>query len=216
VYRVEARVPGRELPWVLSNAIAVLAPPDAEARAARAAWPSSPEPPAATAVLDAFEGATSFAAEFDASSAMQTAVVAPAAGPDGSAAARLAFRLGAPGPGRPYTWCALVSRQARDLSGASGLVFSVRADRAYRIWVQVRDLNPASADERTEWWFASVRAEPEWRRVAVPFASLRSINPKTDGRLDLDKVRQLVFVLDGGAVKPGTEGTLWLDNLGLY
>ena len=216
VYRVEARVPGREVPWLLSNAIAVFAPADAAARSARAAWPEPPEPPAATAVLDAFEGPTSFAAEFDESSAMETPVVAPAAGPDGSAAARLAFRLGAPGPGRPYTWCALVSRQPRDLSAGSGLVFSVRADRTYRIWVQVRDANPASADEGTEWWFASVRAGPEWRRVAVPFASLRSINPKTDGRLDLDEVRQLVFVLDGAAVKPGTEGALWLDNLGLY
>ena len=62
----------------------------------------------------------------------------------------------------------------------------------------MRDANPASADEGTEWWFASVQTRPEWRRVAVPFARLRSINPKTDGRLDLDKVRALVFVLDKG------------------
>jgi hypothetical protein len=109
-----------------------------------------------------------------------------------------------------------VSRQPRDLSGASGLVFALRGDGVYRVWVQVRDHNPASADEQTEWWFASVRTAPEWRRVAVPFASLRSINPKTDGRLDLDQVRQLVFVLDPASVKPGTEGTVWLDDLGVY
>jgi hypothetical protein len=95
-------------------------------------------------------------------------------------------------------------------------VFSVRADGAYRLWVQVRDENPASADEGTEWWFASVRPGSEWARVAVPFAKLRSLNPRTDGRLDLDKVRQLVFVLDEAAVKPGTQGTIWIDELGVY
>ena len=52
--------------------------------------------------------------------------------------------------------------------------------------------------------------------MAVPFASLRSINPRTDGRLDLDKVKALVFNLDRGAVKPGSSGTIWIDDLGLY
>jgi len=80
----------------------------------------------------------------------------------------------------------------------------------------VRDENPASADGGTEWWFASVKTSPEWRRVAIPFARLRSINPKTDGRLDLDKVRELVFVLDKGSVKPGTEGRIWIDEVGVY
>jgi hypothetical protein len=64
--------------------------------------------------------------------------------------------------------------------------------------VQVRDENSASADDATEWWFASVRTEKEWRRVALPFARLRSLSPKTDGKLDLDKVRRLVFVIDRG------------------
>ncbi|HEY7509711.1 MAG TPA: CehA/McbA family metallohydrolase [Vicinamibacteria bacterium] len=216
VYRVEVRVPGWTIPWALSNPIYVFAPAEASARAARARWPEAPEPPAATRVIDAFDGATSFGLEFDPSSAMQSPPLVAGAGRDGGGSARLAFRLGAPGPGRPYTWCALVSRQPRDLSGASGLVFALRGDGVYRVWVQVRDHNPASADEQTEWWFASVRTAPEWRRVAVPFASLRSINPKTDGRLDLDQVRQLVFVLDPASVKPGTEGTVWLDDLGVY
>ena len=109
-----------------------------------------------------------------------------------------------------------MSREPRDLTGMRGLVFSIRGDREYRLWAQVRDENPASADEGTEWWFASVRTEPQWRRIAVPFARLRSLNPRTDGRLDLDKVRQLVFVIDQGSVKPGTAGTVLIDDLGLY
>jgi hypothetical protein len=67
-----------------------------------------------------------------------------------------------------------------------------------------------------EFWFASVRTSTEWRRVAVPFARLRSINKKTDGRLDKDKVRSIVFVMDKGAEKPGASGTIWIDDVGVY
>jgi hypothetical protein len=216
VYRVEARVPGWHVPWVLSNPIAVFAAPEAKARAEGAAWPPPSPAPKATRTIDSFDGPTSFHAEVDPSSTMAPDVLAPKAGPDGSGAARMQFRLGAPGPGRPYVWCALVSREPRDLSRAQGLVFAVRGDGEYRVWVQVRDANPASADEGTEWWFASVRTEPEWRRVALPFAAMRSLNPKTDGRLDLDKVRQIVFVVDTGSDKAGTQGSILIDDLGLY
>jgi hypothetical protein len=112
-------------------------------------------------------------------------------------------------------FAALVDWTRRDLSGRSGLVFSVRADREYRMWVQVRDENKA-AEDGTEWWFQSVRTSSEWRRIAVPFARLRSTNASTDGHLDLDKVRALVFIVDRGSVKPGTRGTIWLDDVGVY
>jgi hypothetical protein len=216
VYRVEVRVPGREIPWVLSNPIYVFPADEAARRKERGAWPAEVPPPAAAALVDAFAGASGFVAEFDSASSMNRDVLTPRAGPAGSGAARMDFKLGAPRPGHPYVWCALVERRPRDLSGRKGLVFWLKGDRSYRLWVQVRDENPASSDGGTEWWFASVRTSPEWRRVAVPFARLRSVNPRTDGRLDLDEVRQLVFVLDQGAVKPGTAGTIWIADLGVY
>ncbi len=217
VYRVEVRLPGRDLPWILSNPIYVFGPEARAKRVERAAGPAAPTPPAAALVLDDFQGATGFGAEFGGGgSSMDRNVVEAGAGPGGGAAARIRFELGTPTAAQPYVWCALVSRQARDLHGREGLVFDIRADGVYRLWVQVRDRNPASADEGTEWWFASLRTSAQWRRVVVPFASLRSINPKTDGRLDLDKVTQLVFVLDQGAVKPGTRGSIWLAGLGVY
>jgi hypothetical protein len=58
------------------------------------------------------------------------------------------------------------------------------------------------------------RTSREWRRVAVPFARLRSIDPKSDGRLDLDRVRALVFVVDEASVTPASQGTIWLDEIG--
>lgn len=216
VYRVEARVTGSELPWILSNPIYVFDDGQAELRRKRAAWPDPPVAPVAAKLVTDFEGAPPFSPEFDPSSEVDRDIVDSEAGVDGHAAARLRFRLGAPGPAQPHTWCALVNRQSRDLSAYQGLVLAIKGDGVYRIWVQVRDRNPASDDEGLEHWFASVRTSTEWRRVAVPFSKFRSTNQRSDGELDLDQVQSLVFVLDAGAVKPGTTGTIWVDELGVY
>jgi hypothetical protein len=147
---------------------------------------------------------------------MDPTVIEPTGGPHGGAALKLAFRLGSPSATQPFTWCALVNRQARDLGGHAGLHFWIRGDGEYRPWVQVRDVNPASADEGLEWWLASVRSESEWREVFLPFSRFRTINSKTDGRLDPEQTRAVVFVLDAAGVKPGTRGTIWLADPGVY
>ena len=54
------------------------------------------------------------------------------------------------------------------------------------------------------------RAKGSWT-TGVALADVNA-----DGRLDLDKVRNIVFVLDRGAEKPGTVGTIWIDDVGLY
>ncbi len=103
----------------------------------------------------------------------------------------------------------------RDLSGAAGLALAVRADGPVRLFVQVRDRNPDSADG-TEWWFASIKAGPEWRQVAVPFDRFRTRDPASDGRLDLDRVEGLVLLVDRGALHPGHRGVIWIDDLAVY
>jgi hypothetical protein len=216
VYRVEVQVPGWKVPWVLSNPIYAFDDAARTARELRAEWPALPEAPPVVEVVDDFEGKTAFQPGADAKSSVRTDVLDRRGGRDGKGAARLQFRIGEPTPDHQHVFAALVDCTHRDLHARRGLVFSIRADGVYRLWLQVRDENPASADEGTEWWFTSLKTSGEWRRVAVPFERLRSINPKTDGRLDLDKVRALVFVIDRGAVKPGARGTIWLDNLGVY
>jgi hypothetical protein len=216
VYRAEIRLDGWGAPWVITNAIVIADEATAARRREAAAWPVEPATPAAEETLDAFEGSSFFASACDGASALRSPSLDPAGGVGGSGAGLLHFALGQPTARRPDVFCALVDGRARDLSGRNGLVFSIRGDDAWRIWVQVRDANPASTDEGTEWWFASVKTSAEWRRVALPFPRLRSINPKTDGRLDLDQVRAIVFVLDKGAAKPGSEGRIWIDDVGVF
>jgi hypothetical protein len=215
VYRVEARVPGWPVPWVITNPVYVHDERERESRARAAAWPG---PPTVREVhpLASLPGSPDFNPEFDPSSWMDTAARAPGAGPGGGDAWKLAFRLGAPSPKQPFTWCALVNRQARDLSGYAGLRFLIRGDGEYGLWVQVRDVNPASADEGLEWWLASARTGGEWREVRLPFSRFRTINPKTDGHLDPGQTRAIVFVLDGASVKVGTSGTIWIAEVGAY
>jgi hypothetical protein len=197
VYRVEAYVPGSSLPWILGNPIYVFDAAAAAQRAERAGWPPGSEAPAAVAALGPFE------VNHDPTS-------------KASGLSPLAFELAMPSAAQPSPFVALVSWGERDLSTRRGLVFTVESDGVYRLWVQVRDENPASADEGTEWWFASVKSTPERRRVGVPFEQLRSINPKTDGRLDLDKVRAVVFLIDKGSLKPGTKGSIRIADIGVY
>ena len=216
VYRVEARVPGWTVPWVITNPVSVFAPEIQDARTTRAAWPAPTQGAPHMRILDAFGGKSPFSAEADQTSSIIAPWQKAGEGRNGGPAARLTFHLGTPSPGRPNVWCALVDRTARNLQPFTGLTFWLKADGAYRLWVQVRDENPASADEGQEWWFASVKTSSEWKQVSVPFSLLRSINPRTDGRLDLDKIKALVFVIDHAAVPPGTGGTIWIDELGVY
>jgi hypothetical protein len=212
VYRVEARVPGFSVPWVVSNPVYVHDDATREARQARAAWPGPPPPPREAQPL----ASAVFTVEHDPTSWMEPSPLVPDAGPSGGEALRLAFRLAAPSRDQPFTWCALVSRATRDLAAWTGLRFRVRADGEYRMWVQVRDVNPASADEGLEWWLASARTSAEWREVQLPFSRFRTINPRSDGRLDPAVTRAVVFVLDHATVKPGTKGTIWISDIGVY
>ena len=214
VYRVEAWVPGWPVPWIVTNPVYVFDAATREARRQRAAWPGPPAPTRESAPLR-FATDPPFTAEHDSSSTMDASVVETKAGPGGADAFRLGFQLAPPGP-EGFTWCALVNREARDLGEWAGLRFRMRADGEYRLWIQLRDPNPASADEGLEWWMASARTSTGWSEVQLPFSRFRTLNPRSDGRLDPDETRAVVFMLDHASVKPGTRGRIWFTDVGVY
>ena len=214
VYRVEVNAPGWDVPWVVSNPIYVFDPAEQEARRQRSLIPVRDVPPP-TLMVDNFESASSFEPGSDASTVVDRNVTDVKGGVGGSRAARLSFELSPPTAEIPSPFAALVRLRPDDLSGSLGLTFIVRSDREYRIWVQVRDEN-ARSEDGTEWWYTSVRSAPEWRRVAIPFQQFRTRDPASDGRLNLDKARGIVFILDSGVAKPGTHGVIWIDDVGVY
>ncbi len=214
VYRVEVSLPGWDVPWILSNPIYVFDDAESRRRRARAALPPPPPAGAAAAYLDRFENGSIFAPASDPTSSIAVSIEPRGAGADG-AAARVAYRLGARTRATPSPYVALTSRAPRDLSSYAGLALSLRADGEYRLWVQLRDRNPRSADG-SEWWSASLKATAEWQRLSVPFGRLRSRDPATDGRLDLDEIEAVIFIVDVDSVPAGTAGTLWFDDVGLY
>lgn len=216
VYRVEVRLPGWNVPWILSNPIYVFEPAEAETRARQARWPEEPPPPAPAEVLETFDRSSTFLPEHDASSSLTFELVAPDGPEQGQGVGRMEFRLGSADAEIANAVCALLSRTSRDLSERNGLTFSVKADGIYRLWVHVRDENPASPSEGAERWFDSFRTTTEWRRVTVPFSDMQSRDPNSDGQLDLDQIRVLGFTLTSATVKSGTAGTIWLDDLGVY
>jgi hypothetical protein len=214
VFRVEVGLPGWDIPWIVSNPIYVQTEPDQARRtmAARLPEPVVAEP---QIMLDRFDANSAFTVAADNSTRLTSPSTDPVGGPDGSPAGRIAFQLGTPNIEHPSPFVALVEYQPRDLSGRNGLVFSVRSDATYRLWIQVRDRRLGALDD-AESWFTSVKTSTSWQTVTVPFSRLHSVDPTTDGTLNLAEIVAIVFLVDIGAVPPGTDGVIWFDDLGVY
>ena len=216
-YRVEVRVAGWDVPWILSNPIYVYGAVETVVRAHRAAWPpAAPPPPVLARTLDAFEQGSALAAESDAGTWVDPEVRVASERTPGGAAGRLHFCLAQPRPDPSAVWGALVDRSRRDLSRDSGLVFDIRADGVYRIWVGLWEERRAQAGGEPDWWQTSVRTSTEWRREAIPFERLYPADTNVDRELDLRRIVGLVFYIDPATDDPVTEGSVWFDRLGAY
>ena len=215
-YRIEVGIEGWDIPWVLSNPIYVYGAAEAAVRARRAAWPAEPPLPALARNLDAFERESALAAESDAGTWVNPEVRVASERIPGAAAARLHFRFAEPRPDRSAIWGALVDRSRRDLSRDSGLVFDIRADGVYRVWVGLWEERPGQVGDEPDWWLSSVRTSTAWRRQAIPFERLHPAGNNVDRKLDLRRVVGLVFHIDPGTDEFAAEGKVWFDRLGAY
>lgn len=216
-YRVEVRVAGWKLPWILSNPIYVHGAAEAAVRRERAAWPADPPPPPAAWPLDAFAAGSPLSAEADAGTWVDPDVRVAGERTPGGAAARLHFRAASARPDPVYVWSAIVDRSRRDLSRAAGLVFDVKADGVYRLRVGLwEEREPDSVVEDPDWWLSSVRTSTEWRRHAIPFAHLHPVQADAGPAPDLRRVMGLVFFVDEHTYEHVREGTIRIERLGAY
>ena len=186
-------------------------------RAHRAKWPQAAPPSAAAArTLDGFEDGSALAAESDAGTRVDPGVRVASERTPGGDAARLRFCLRQPRPEVSAVWAALVDRSRRNLSADTGLVFDVRADGVYRIWVGLWEERPGQPGDEPDWWQSSVRTTTGWRRHAVPFERLYPADTTVDRELDLRRIVGLVFYLDPTTDDPVREGSVWFERLGVY
>ncbi len=216
-WRVAVRLAGWDAPWILSNPIYVYDAVETMVRASRAAWPpvAAPPPPLARA-RDVFEDGSALGAESDGGAWVDPEVRVASERAAGGVAARLRFCLARSRPAPSAVWGALVDRSRRDLSGDSGLVFDVRADGEYRVWVALWEERPGQPGGEPDWWQSSVRTSTGWRRHAVPFERLHPAATSVDRELDLRRIVGLVFYIDPTTADPVREGNVWIERLGVY
>lgn len=211
-YRVEAYLdpalcPGsHHLPWILSNPVYLFPAGERAAREGRALAlpPEEPDLPRDVEVVEAFGGPRVPEAWRGERS---DGGIARLDLEDG--ALRLDYALG---PG-PRTHAAACDFEPRDLSPYRLLVLRVRADRRMRFDVQVRTADRA-APGGVRIWRRSVRAETGWRRAVVPLPTLKTYDHR-GGRPDLAHVVGIHVHVDEAMLRPGSRGTLWIDDVGL-
>lgn len=192
VYRVEVRLPGHAVPWIVTNAIRVGVPP-----AAPAVPIDDLAPAARTREID---DSARWQLEKHATS---TARITATAG-----VVSLAFTL-APGA-NDGQYAAMAFPLAGDDS-FDRVTFTVRASAPMRVSVQVR--LPLGPDG--ERWQRSVYADTTPRTVTLRLQEFEPADRATTRRPIVARLRSLLLVVDTWHTRPGTEGTIWLSGVSL-
>lgn len=193
VYRVEARLPGHVVPWIVTNAIRVGAPP-----VARVSQPEDALPPAGR--MRVIDDLSQWVVEKHPAS---TAGV----GVEGGEVS-LAFRLAAGARSSQY------AAMAFPLSGSDSfdrVTFTVRASAPMRVSVQVR--LPLGPDG--ERWRRSVYADTTPRTVTLRLQDFEPAGAPTTRRPIVTRLRSLLLVVDTTHTSPGTAGTVWFSGISL-
>jgi hypothetical protein len=189
--RVEAYYPGRAMPWIVSNAIALAEP----APPAPAAPVSGPR-----AELTNLTDAGRWASEHDATSTGTVAVD----GPD----VKFSFVLG---EGKPAGQYAAMSAALDGSNSYDRVELTARADQPIRFWVQVR--LPVGKDGLR--WERSIYMDSTPRTISLPIEAFTPVDKPSSMQPIAARLRSLLLVVDTVNSKPGRRGTIWLSAIGL-
>lgn len=201
VYRVEIRDPARagQPGWITSNPIYV--------RGTESAPPSDPPfRPGRTAPL--FDGRTAagWTREYDASS------VAALDTPRALNGIELRFRYGLSGGQLIGQYAGVAVDTLTGVAGFDRVSFSVRGDRPMRLSVQARIDVPGGTPQR---WQRSIVVGEVEREQSVRFEEMTPVGAADSATPPLDRVRNLLFIVDTTNTKPGTSGRVWLNRVRL-
>jgi len=186
------------VPWVISNPIYV-----AEQRAGGEVLPRIP---AAKDVQWQYENGPAPSWRVEKSPESQGVLdVVPTVG-----GTQLSIRYAIGGTRSENPYAAVAMPAATGLSGFDRLMFTARANRPMRLSVQVRV--PGESQEQR--WHRSVYLDETARPIVVMFDDMTPRGPTSSTRPDLVAVRDVLFVVDTANARPGTNGQLWLDDVG--
>ena len=188
-YRVEARLPGRPTPWIVSNVIWV------GARAQDSLPP--PTSPACSVPATLIPG-DSWAVEKDRTSAATIET--------GGADLRVQYRLG---PGAPAGQYAALASGAAGETAIECITFVASSPKPMRLSVQIRARGNGGLR-----WGRSVYVDATPRPFSVALADLDPLDRRSPLRPIAARVQSILLVVDTLNAKPGTEGAIVFKNLG--
>lgn len=189
-YRVEVRLPGRTVPWIVTNAIRV--GPTVEE-------PPTPVVPPADPVRELAELAL-WSVEKHPSSRGDVRI----AGPE----VLLDFGLAA---GESRGQYAAISYPLRGQERFDSVTMTIRASAPMRVSVQLRA--PGGVDG--ERWQRSVYVDTVPRTVNLQLADFAASQSSGAVRPVAEAARSLLLVVDTAHTRPGTEGRVWISTVSL-
>ena len=107
----------------------------------------------------------------------------------------------------------------RDLSQYDGIEFYIKGSKEWTVAFWINEKPESEPDEES--WFRPVMAGTQWKKVAVSFNSM-SLNKKKAKRLktnqifNLDAVENISWLIMEKQTPPGSEGTIWIDEVSFY
>jgi len=203
VYRAEVRTnePDRPRTWLLGNAVYVRAPQPAQA------------PPQTPVTLETalYDGRTDsgWHLESDPSSMAAVDLGKTLAGFELQYRYALGGDSAAGNQWAALVWGTPIGHAPINVADFDRLTFMARAERPTRISVQLRTLEDGRALRR---WQRSVFLDTFDQEHTVDFKDLMPSAGTTPRTPVLDRVSQVLFVVDTTHTRPGTSGRIWIKN----
>jgi len=203
VYRAEVRTNDPESPrtWLLGNAVYVRAPELVQA----------PQQKPVTVETALFDGRTDggWHLETDPSSMAAVDIGPTLSGFELRFRYALSVDSAADNQWAALVWGTPIGHAPINVGDFDRLTFTARAERPTRISVQLRTLEAGHAMRR---WQRSVFLDTFDQEHTVDFKNLVPSAGTDSGKPELDKVSQILFVVDTTHTKAGTAGRIWMRS----
>jgi hypothetical protein len=202
VYRIEVYLPGNtfdELPWIMTNPFFI---------GVEAPLPSSPEKDEIVLKRPLPDAPDTFRVEKNSRS---EGVIDYQTTEEGETITHFTFKLVKESPQDQDFWSVIALRKRFDFSADLGFIFEAGSDKKRRFWVEFR----TGEGESEVWYRHSFLLEQEWKKFHIPFKKFQVIYGEKKA-LKLSEVRSIFFSINNANAYPGTEGEIFLKNIGIY